>query len=185
MHPIPFLVTRKKNKDMACNQVLNGLARDCQPSMGGIVEALAINKEYIEEITATEGKVTAITLGDEKFKAFYFARNTGSMTSTYTLDPATGVRYVTTDLVLQFNRMETAKRIEITALAQNELVLIVKDANGKYWLLGKDEPVMATAGEGVTGTARSDRNGYSITLQDTSLEMPYEVEADIVAALIG
>jgi hypothetical protein len=44
---------------------------------------------------------------------------------------------------------------------------------------------MATAGEGVTGTARSDRNGYSITLQDTSLEMPYEVEADIVAALIG
>jgi hypothetical protein len=73
--------------------------------MGGIVEALAINKEYIEEITATEGKVTAITLGEEKFKAFYFARNTGSMTSTYTLDPATGVRYVTTDLVLQFNRM--------------------------------------------------------------------------------
>jgi hypothetical protein len=80
--------------------------------------------------------------------------------------------------------METAKRVEITALAQNELVLIIKDANGKYWLLGKDEPVMATAGEGVSGTARSDRNGYSITLQDTSLEMPYEVEADVVAGLL-
>ena len=170
---------------MACNQVLNGLARDCQPSMGGIVEALAINKEYINEMTAADGIVTAIALAaEEKFKAFHFARNTGSMTSTYTLDPATGVRYVTTDLVLQFNRMETAKRIEMTALAQNELVLIVKDANGKYWLLGKDEPVMATAGEGVTGTARSDRNGYSITLQDTSLEMPYEVSAEIVAALV-
>ena len=153
--------------------------------MGGIVEALAINKEYINEMTAADGIVTAIALAaEEKFKAFHFARNTGSMTSTYTLDPATGVRYVTTDLVLQFNRMETAKRIEMTALAQNELVLIVKDANGKYWLLGKDEPVMATAGEGVTGTARSDRNGYSITLQDTSLEMPYEVSAEIVAALV-
>lgn len=153
--------------------------------MGGIVEALAINKEYINEMTAADGIVTAISLAaEEKFKAFHFARNTGSMTSTYTLDPATGVRYVTTDLVLQFNRMETAKRIEMTALAQNELVLIVKDANGKYWLLGKDEPVMATAGEGVTGTARSDRNGYSITLQDTSLEMPYEVSAEIVAALV-
>lgn len=170
---------------MACNQTLKGLVRDCAPSMGGIVEALAINKEYISNITAADGKVNEVTLVDgEKFKAFYFARNTGSMTSTYTLDPATGVRYVTTDLALMFNRMETAKRVEITALAQNELVLIVKDANGKYWLLGKDEPVMATAGEGVTGTARSDRNGYSITLQDTSLEMPYEVDESIIAGLL-
>ena len=170
---------------MACNQTLNGLVRDCQPSMGGIVEAHAINKEYLSEITAQEGVIKQITLADgEKFKSYYFNRNTGSMTSNYTLDPATGVRYVTTDLVLQFNRMETTKRIEVTALAQNELALIVKDANGKYWLLGKDEPVMATAGEGVTGTARGDRNGYGITLQDTSLEMPYEVDAELVAGLI-
>ena len=154
--------------------------------MGGIVEVHAINREYIKEITAQEGVVKTITLtGDEKFKTYYFNRNTGSMTSNYTLDPATGVRYVTTDLALQFNRMETSKRVEVTALAQNELALIVKDANGKYWLLGKDEPVMATAGEGVTGTARGDRNGYGITLQDTSLEMPYEVDAELVATLLA
>lgn len=153
--------------------------------MGGIVEAYAINKEHIGEMTLTEGVVSAITLATgEKFKTFSFARNTGSMTSTYTSDPATGVRYVTTDLVLQFNRMETAKRVEIMALAQNELCLVVKDANGKYWLLGKDEPVMATGAEGVTGTARGDRNGYSITLQDTSLEMPYEVDAKAISALV-
>ena len=171
---------------MACNQVLNGLARDCQPSMGGIVEALAINKEYIDAVITEEGVVSEISLsGEEKFKAFHFARNTGSMTSTYTIDPATGVRFVTTDLALQFNRMETAKRVEITALAQNELALIVKDANGKYWLLGKDEPVRATAGDGLTGTARADRNGYSITLQDNSHEMPYEVDESIIAELLS
>lgn len=150
------------------------------------MEAHAINREFLGKVEVSEGKVSGITLASaEKFKSFFFNRNTGSMTSNYTLDPATGVRFVTTDLALQFNRMETAKRVEITALAQNELALIVKDANGKYWLLGKDEPVMATAGEGVTGTARGDRNGYSITLQDTSLEMPYEVKAEIVANLIG
>ena len=154
--------------------------------MGGIVEAHAINREYIEKITAEEAVVKTITLAEgEKFKSYYFNRNTGSMTSNYTLDPATGVRYVTTDLALQFNRMETTKRVEVTALAQNELALIVRDANGKYWLLGKDEPVMATAGEGVTGTARGDRNGYGITLQDTSLEMPYEVDAALVESLLA
>ena len=162
------------------------MARDCQPSMGGIVEMYAINREHVDAISQEDDKVFNITLKDaETFKKYAFARNTGSMTSTYTIDPATGVRYVTTDLVLQFNRMETAKRVEIMALAQNELLLVVKDANGKYWVLGHDEPVMATAGEGATGTARSDRNGYSITLQDTSLELPYEIDEEKFLALVG
>ena len=171
---------------MACNQTLSGLAKDCSPSMGGIVEALIANKEDISSIMVSTNMITAITMvSSAKFKKYAFARNTGSLSSNYTIDQTTGVRYVASDLVLMFNRMETAKRVEISALAQNDLVVIVKDANGKYWFLGYDEPVNATAGDGLTGTARGDRNGYSITLQDNSLEMPYEVDADIVDALVG
>ena len=171
---------------MACNQTLSGIVRDCSPSMGGIVEALIANKDDVTNISVASDMVTEITMSSSaKFKRYSFARNTGSLTSNYTIDQTTGVRYVASDLVLQFNRMETAKRIEISALAQNDLVVIVKDANGKYWLLGKDEPVNATAGDGLTGTVRADRNGYSITLQDNSLEMPYEVEESIISGLIG
>ena len=171
---------------MACNQTLSGLVRDCSPSMGGIVEALIANKEDVTEISASSDMISSITMASSaKFKRYAFARNTGSLTSNYTIDQTTGVRYVASDLVLVFNRMETAKRVEISALAQNDLVVIVKDANGKYWLLGKDEPVNATAGDGLTGTARADRNGYSITLHDNSLEMPYEVDSSIINALIG
>lgn len=171
---------------MACNQTLSGLVRDCNPSMGGIVEALIANSIDVSEVTITDNEVSAITMAQSaKFKRYAFARNTGSLSSNYTIDQATGVRYVASDLVLQFNRMETAKRVEISALAQNDLVVIVKDANGKYWYLGYDEPVNATAGDGLTGTARADRNGYSITLQDNSHEMPYEVDPDIIAALVG
>lgn len=154
--------------------------------MGGIVEALMANKESVTGITITSDQVSAITMASSaKFKSYAFARNTGSLSSNYTIDPATGVRFVTSELILMFNRMETAKRVEISALAQNDLVVIVKDANGKYWLLGYDEPVNATAGDGLTGTVRADRNGYSITLQDNSLEMPYEVDPDIIEALVG
>lgn len=171
---------------MACNQTLSGLVRDCAPSMGGIVEVLLANFESVTGVTVSSDKVSAITMASSaKFKKYSFARNTGSLSSNYTIDQATGVRFVASDLVMQFNRMETAKRVEISALAQNDLVAIVKDANGKYWFLGKDEPVSATAGDGLTGTARGDRNGYSITLQDNSLEMPYEVDEDIIDDLVG
>lgn len=154
--------------------------------MGGIVEALFANKEDVQEVTLTEDKVSAIVMANgKKFVKFQFARNTGSMSSNYTIDHTTGVKFVTTDLVLVFNRMETSKRVAINALMQNDLVAIVKDANGKYWYLGYDEALNATAGDGLTGTARADRNGYSATLQDNSHEMPYEVNPEIVAALVA
>lgn len=170
---------------MACNQTLTAILKDCSPSMGGIVEVMLANKEDVQEVTVTEEMVSAIKMGTGKFTKFQFPRNTGSMSSNYTIDPTTGVRFVTTDLVMVFNRMDTQKRVAIKALAENELVGIVKDANGKYWYLGHDEALTATAGDGLTGTARADRNGYSVTLQDNSHQMPYEVNPDIIAALIA
>lgn len=171
---------------MACNlQTLSGLARDCNPSMGGIVEVYIANHDDVSEVKVTTDKISAITMAaSAKFKKYMFTRNSGSLTSTYTFDKANGVQYVTSDLVLVFNRMETTKRVEISALALNDLAVIVKDANGKYFYLGYDEPVCASAGDGQTGTARSDANRYSITLQDNSADMPYEVDAAIVDALV-
>ena len=153
--------------------------------MGGILEVLLANRDDVASVQAETGKISGITMeASAKFKKYTFARNTGSMTSTYTIDQASGVKYVTTDLVLQFNRMETTKRVEITALSVNDLVAIVKDANGVYWYLGYDEPVNASAGDGQTGTARGDANRYSITLQDISKEMPMEVDASIIEGIL-
>ena len=171
---------------MSCIQTLSGLAKDCAANMGGIVEVMIANFADVTGVTFTDGVVSAVTMAaDAKFKKYSFAKNTGSLTSTYNIDAASGVKYVTSDLLLQFNRMETSKRVEITALSLGDLAVIVKDANGKYWYLGKDEPVTASASDGQTGTARADANRYTITLQDESLEMPYEVDSSIVDALVG
>lgn len=165
---------------MACNQTLAGLARDCATSQGGIVTVWMSNYDGIT-VTLSGDTVTAIEGGE--WKQYHFKKGTGSMTSTLNVDAANGVNYVSTDLVLSFLRMETTKRIEMSALAVNELAIIVKDANGKYWLMGFNEPVTATAGSGETGTARGDGNRYSITLQDTSETFPYEVEESVIAGL--
>ena len=171
---------------MPCLQTLSGLARDCSSNMGGILEVLIANADDVTGVTLSEGIISTVSMATSaKFKRYTFAKNTGSLTSTYTLDPASGVKYVTSELLLQFNRMETQKRVEITALALGDLVCIVKDANGKYWYLGYDEPVAASAGDGQTGTARGDGNRYSITLRDTSTSWPYEVDGSIIAGLLG
>jgi len=171
---------------MPCIQTLSGLARDCSSNMGGILEVLIANADDVTGVTLSEGIISTISMATTaKFKRYTFPKNTGSLTSTYNIDRASGVQYVSSELLLQFNRMETQKRVEITALALGDLVCIVKDANGKYWYLGKDEPVSASASDGQTGTARGDANRYTITLLDESKEMPYEVDASIVEALVG
>lgn len=170
---------------MSCTQTLSGLARDCSSNMGGIVEVYIANYDDVTAKTLTDGKISAITMASSaKFKKYSFAKNTGNLTSTYNLDPAAGVKYVTSQLLLQFNRMETTKRVEMTALALGDLAVIVKDANGVFWYLGYDEPVNASAGDGNTGTARADANRYTITLQDESLQMPYEVLSSIIDGLL-
>lgn len=161
---------------MACSQTLNGITNDCAANMGGILEVYVANKSDVSAVTTTTGKVTGITMASSaKFKVYHFKPGTSSLTSNYQVNQENGVQYVQSDLQMVFNRMETAKRIEISALAQGEMVAIVKDANGLYWFLGMDAPLVISAGDGLTGTARGDRNGYSITLQDNSAEMPYEI----------
>lgn len=170
---------------MACNQTINGLIRDCATSIGGIVEAYIVNYDDVTAVAVEADQIKTITLaGEKKFKKFQFRRGTGSMSQTLQVDNASGNNYVQTDVVIQFNKMETTKRIEMAALSVGELVVIVKDANGLYWYLGYDEPVMASAGDGQTGTARGDANRYTITLQDNAKTWPYEVPESVVTPLV-
>lgn len=161
---------------MACNQTLNGLVNDCLPSMGGIVEAYIAPWDSVSGVTVKNDQITAITMAAEaKFKKYYFKPSSSSYTSTLNVDNSTGLNYVSTDIVLLFSRMDTTKRVEVAALSVTGLAIIVKDGNGLYWYFGQSEPVMASAGDGQTGTARGDANRYSITLQDNNPTWPMEV----------
>ena len=158
---------------MACAQTLAGIVRDCNPNMGGLRSVYLANFADVDSITVTSSVVTAITMvSSKKFYKYEFVRNTASMSSNYAVNAENGTTYVETDLLMVFNRMDTTKRLEIVALAQGELVAIVEDNNGNMWYLGYDEPLTLNAGDGLTGTARADRNGYSVTLRDNSREMP-------------
>ena len=173
---------------MACSQVLNGIAADCQTNVGGVREVYIANYSDVTaiEVDDSSNMIKTITMADSaKFKKYAFKKNTSSMTSTLNVDPANGINFVQTDLALVFAKQETVKRMEIAKLSLGELRVIVKDANGKYWFLGQEEFVSATAGTAETGVNRTDGNKYTITLTDYSSSYPYEVTPTIVADLIA
>lgn len=171
---------------MACSTLNSGIQVClCDRSMGGIKEVYLANIDDVdvagvEASIDSDGLITSIPLvsgqGHYKFFTFSFRKNTGSMTSTLNVDDNTGAS-ISTDLVLDWRAMEYKKRKAMSAFLAGEFVAIVLDANGHYWFLGLNLAVSASAGTGETGTANTDANHYTITLNDVSNDWPHEIDA--------
>lgn len=171
-----------------CNQTLNGLGLSCSTSLGGVKEAYIANYADVtaKTLDSESGVITALEMADgATFKSYAFRKQTGSMTSTLNVDETNGINYVSTELNLVFTKLETVKRLEMTALSQGQLAVIVKDSNNKYWYLGYDDYVSATAGSAETGVAKGDRNAYTLTLRDESDTYPFEITEEAVLGVIG
>lgn len=184
-----------------CIQTLKGIKLDCSHSLGGIKTVYIANYNDVTDIkynastgsttgstsgaTYTGDTITGITMASgTTFKPYQFRKQTGSMTSTLTVDETAGVNYVSTELSLVFTKMETKKRIELSALSVGQLAVIVEDSNGTFWYLGKDDYVSATSGGAQSGVAKGDGNNYNLILKDESDTYPYEITKEAVDAVV-
>lgn len=167
-----------------CTQTLSGIALDCSQNMGGIKRCFLANWADVKTITTSGDTISAIEMGTSaKFKTYQFRRGTSSMSSELTADESNGLNFVTTTLNLVFSKQETAKRVEMSALAVSQLAVIVEDNNGIYWLLTKDDYASASAGTAESGTAKTDRNAYTLTLTTENMTYPYEIDAAVIAGI--
>ena len=170
---------------MACSTLNSGISIClCTTSMGGIRQVFLANYDDVdipgvEASIDSDGRITDIPLvsgqGHYKFFKFDIRKNTGSMTSTLNVDDNTGSS-VSTDLVMDWREMDYKKRKAMTAFLMGEFVALVEDANKHWWFLGLNLPMTASAGTGETGTANTDANHYTITLNDVSNDWPHEID---------
>ena len=166
---------------MGCLQTLTGIKNSCDANLGGIRRAWFANFDdftaAVDEATHTVTALTATT-GTSKFYEYEFNRQTGSLTSTITVDEANGVRYYTNTAALVFTKMEATKHAEIEALAKGHLIGIFEDTNGEIWYVGADNYMSAAELTAQTGQAFSDLNGYNTSLSQMSGHLPYKIAYD-------
>ena len=164
---------------MACAQTLAGLVNDCQQSIGGVKNIYVA--PYVESAATLDAKSEEIAsfAEDVTWKKYYVRKNTSGFTSTLNVNDDGG-SYVSTELSLVFNRMETKKRIEMTALTLSDLMVVVEDANGVRWFMGFNEPATVSAGTGESGTSKSDSNRYTLSITSEDATYPYSLASDCV-----
>lgn len=151
---------------------LSGLNAGCKDSVGGVQKVWLADSDSVSwTVDSSNHQIKPDSTS--AFKVFKLRRGAASMTSNLQVNDNNN--YFQTDLAMNFAKMETSKRIEVMAILMGQTCGIVKDNNGKYWALGNDRPLEATAGTGETGTAASDANQYTVSIQDESTELPYEI----------
>lgn len=160
---------------------LAGLNAGCKDSLGGVSKVWLADFDS-QTWDVSTGSHTIKPSATTAFKVYKLRRGAASMTSNLQVNDNNS--YFQTDLAMNMAKMETSKRIEAMAILMGQTSGVVKDNNGHYWAIGTDRPLEATAGTGETGTAVADANQYTITVQDESAELPYEiVDSSTITAL--
>lgn len=173
---------------MSCTPTtLTGVALDCGSNVGGLSVIYIAHTLDVDSVTISGGKVTAITMKSGKtFKSFKFRKGNANYSTTGTRTDENGTLFYSTTLEAKFNKMETAKRTEMTAVANGNTYVIAKDMNGLYWLIGYStlETYCSSSVNAATGAAMGDANQYVLTLNSDTPDLPYEADASFIASII-
>lgn len=163
---------------MGCNANILGIIDSCATSVGGVKAAVFMNA-YDSYLIEPEDDGSGWSLTDAAatggvLMPFVPSKQTSSFTSTLNVDVTNGSAYVSTEITLQFNKMDVASRIELNKVIAGRWCVFIKDANNKWYVFGynKSNYAYASAGTGQTGGEKSDGNYYQVTITATSAKLP-------------
>ena len=158
---------------MALCATLSGFELDCRDNVGGIEEvyiaaasgSIAFTSaptDGTSVITNIELDGTAVTsLAD--FSTYQVVKQTGTLTETGTFSEENGTAFYTSVASAVFNKVTGAKLQELFNLGITTLLcVLVKDNNGRYFMLGNDRGALVSNSTTDIGTAFGDRNGLTI-----------------------
>lgn len=168
---------------MSC-ALSQGYTFDCKDNIGGLKSVWFIGWNDVASVTESSGTITAITKASGKvFYKYQLVRNTASFTENIAGSIENGTVVYNQELTIVINKMQVSMRNEILLLGQNNMMAVVEDQNGRYWLAGRYNGLDLLSGSASTGTAQADRNGYTLTFSGGEKELAPAVASAVIATL--
>ena len=164
---------------MAC-AITDGIDRGCRDNAGGVYEFYIATYPTVPSITkgGSDGEITDIDDDSTAVTFYKFIPNKTSseFTETYQVSLENGTVGYEQKATMIFSKMEASKAAQVKVLATGTVMIIVKDKNSNYFLMGENEGAQLSGGNAGTGKALTDLNGYNLEL--TALEGDSACEVD-------
>lgn len=172
---------------MSCD-LTRGFSVDCKDSIGGL-KAVYLCKEYYPNMrnaasfNAGAGLELQMDAGgfsnyiDEQGVAatatvFKYALRPGASNLNTTINSSSenGTTFFTQTLSLTLPKLTVQQTNEIKLICQSRVAVFVQDNMDNMFLIGMDNGCETTGGTVVTGAARGDMSGYTLTMVGEELE---------------
>lgn len=150
---------------MACD-ITSGFALGCRDNLGGI-KAIYILSGSVSGISESSDEITDIS-GTGVFYQFDLQRGTSDFTETINGSTENQTVFYEATINAAFAKLQTSTRNQVKVLAQNPDLKIVVETNNdttgnKYFYVGRTNGAQLNGGQGQSGTALGDANGYTLT----------------------
>lgn len=175
---------------MSC-LINSGFADVCRGSVGGLSTVYLGNfpvgvTQDSDWLTQAEGVVTAFTLTSGEFVWEYQPNKTSSQfTESYEASLENGSFGFKQLVSLVFANISQSKQNQIKLMSAGNLFVIVKDKNGKFFLIGSEDGAVLSGGSADSGKALADGSKYTLEISAHQGTPAYEVTADAVSAILG
>ena len=164
--------------------ISSGRKEVCLDSIGGLDAFYAI--PYTDNaFTILDGEVTALDAGVTAAYKFELRADANTLTSDGTADENTGVLLYAETLTVFLKKQDKETNVQVELLQKGLHYFVVKTRNGEYQLVGSLDGARATATNTVSGGARSDGNGYNLTITANSKIMTPMLDEATVTALLA
>lgn len=158
---------------------------ECKVVAGGIKEVIPVKLSDIDPsgTTITNNEITALTATTGGYK-FTLQRNLSSYTAPPSGTEESGGTSYPITLTMVINNDTKEIREYVDALSRNTWVMFVKKADHTWVCLGLNDGLRVFDGsEGGSGTAKADRNGYSLSFTGDELYPIPDVDTTVIDAI--
>lgn len=149
---------------MAC-VLTTGRAKGCYDSIAG-VKAVYFSTDALGAITydVTDTDVITTFAGTPEFMEYNLKGNSNTYTETITKAEGTGTSFYAQALAITLPKLSKSEHKELKLLVWSSPTVIVRDFNDSYFVMGLLNGADVNGGTIVTGGARGDLSGYTLTL---------------------
>jgi hypothetical protein len=168
---------------MAC-AISGGYAIDCRDAAGGNTEVYIIDFNDVTSVAEVSGLVTGITKASGKrFYKFEIPQSTAEGRDNVVGNTQNGTLFFNHEFTMPLNKRDAATRNLVLVLAKARVLIVTKELSGRYTMYGREAGLWLTTGDGTSGIAGGDRNGYNLTFAGEQREPVLEVASAVGLAL--
>lgn len=167
---------------MACN-FYEGIALACNDGISGVQAIWITEFNSVTSTTVTSGSITALTQAAGT-KFWYIDSHSENISFAQSTTGTQTTPYSTTQTCTFTVNVHTAKlRNWINTVRQNKFMVLIKDGNDRYQMMGATRGAYASQIDSTTGKMLADFSGSTFTFTAKEPFEAYYVDSSVVSGL--